>query len=129
MCRCHPPGGRCECSVGRLRGYIEPCAVLLLAERPAHGYDLLPRLSKFGLEAKSVDAGTLYRTLRRLEEEGILTSDWHTSGGGPARRIYRVTPAGFEFLRAWQSSIEDIKANLDVFCRSCQAILRKREGE
>lgn len=109
--------------VGRLRGFIEPCAVLLIAERESHGYDLLTRLSQFGIEAESVDPGTLYRTLRRLERAGILHSKWSTEGVGPARRIYQVTAEGLDFLRAWRQSLLDIRGNLDGFLTACDEVL------
>jgi len=116
----------CSCEVGRLRGFVEPCAVLLLAEREAHGYDLLSRLADFGIDPASIDPGTLYRTLRRLERDGILRSEWSTEGVGPARRIYQVTPEGFDFLRAWQQSVEGIRASLDGFLTACESALKLR---
>lgn len=125
--RCRSARQGCACEVGRLRGFVEPCAVLLLADSPAHGYDLLPRLAQFGLQAESIDAGTLYRTLRRLEEDGILRSEWSTEGSGPAKRVYTVTPEGHEFLRAWYASVEDIRDHLDAFLRECRQTLDREE--
>jgi PadR family transcriptional regulator, regulatory protein PadR len=126
---CRSTSHPCACEVGRLRGFLEPCAVLLLAAKPVHGYDLLPRLAQFGLEAEAIDAGTLYRTLRRLEQDGILKSEWSTEGSGPAKRIYTVTAEGYEFLRSWYASVEAIRGNLDVFLRECRETLDREESE
>lgn len=108
---------------------MEPCAVLLLSAGPAHGYDLLPRLAEFGLDAQAIDAGTLYRTLRRLEEDGVLRSEWSTEGSGPARRVYSVTPEGYEFLRSWHTSVQGIVETLGTFLSSCREALEREESK
>lgn len=124
--RTHAAG--CSCEMGRLRGFMEACSVLLLADEPAHGYELLGRLAKFGLQAEGFDAGTLYRILRRLESEGVLASEWRTEGSGAARRVYRVTPDGMEFLRSWQAAVEGMRSHLSEFLRVCEEILARKEG-
>lgn len=121
-------GTGCRCEMGRLRGFLEACSVLLLACEPAHGYELLGRLDRFGLQAEGFDAGTLYRVLRRLEGEGILASEWRTEGGGAARRVYQVTPEGMEFLSSWRAAIEGMRSHLGAFIDGCDEILRREEG-
>ena len=81
--------------------FLEPCLLLLLIKAPAHGYELLGRLEEFGLDPEEQDPGLLYRTLRRMEEEGFLQSHWDTETGGPAKRLYKVTEDGEELLHAW----------------------------
>src|SRR5688572_21574431 len=56
------PGGR----------FVEPFLLLLLAEGPTHGYDLLERLTARGFVAGEVDPGYLYRTLRGMEAAGAV---------------------------------------------------------
>jgi poly-beta-hydroxybutyrate-responsive repressor len=73
--------------------------LLLVAEAPSHGYDLLERLSTIGV--LGADAGGLYRMLRTMEQGGLLESKWETSTAGPARRIYRITEDGMDWLHAW----------------------------
>jgi len=126
-CRSHGPDRGCVCEIGRLRGFIEACAVALLAESPAHGYDLMGRLGRFGLEADALDAGTFYRMLRRLEDEGILVSAWSTEGPGAARRVYEVTPEGRDFLHSWRASVTEIRGRLAEFVSTLDAVLG-REG-
>ena len=71
-----PASGRpCASGPGRALSRLEPWLLLLLAENPAHGYELLERL-KVLPEAPNADRGHLYRTLRRLEEQGLVTSTW-----------------------------------------------------
>jgi PadR family transcriptional regulator PadR len=78
------------------RNFLRACLLLLLREQPAHGYELLERLQPFGFDGS--DPGGLYRTLRGLEEEGLVRSAWQASQAGPDRRIYDLTRAGMEAL-------------------------------
>src|SRR5215210_899766 len=78
------------------RQFLRPCILLLLRESPAHGYDLLERLTTFGFVRS--DPGGLYRALRALEREGLVHSAWEQSDAGPARRMYTLTRAGMEAL-------------------------------
>lgn len=71
---------------------MQACLLLLLAEQPDHGYDLVSRLPALGFDG--VDAATTYRALRGLERAGSVTSRWTPSNAGPARRVYRLTARG-----------------------------------
>ena len=53
---------------------IEPAVLLLLRERPRHGYDLLEDIPDLVGEGADVDLGNLYRLLRGLEAEGVVSS-------------------------------------------------------
>lgn len=48
-----------------------------------------------------VDAGGLYRVLRRLEEDGFVTSSWSEGESGPQRRDYEITAEGRELAADW----------------------------
>lgn len=88
---------------GLPKRYLSTCVLLLLGEHRAHGYDLLARLPEVGLtrpqrDGRYGDSGALYRTLHRLEREGLVCSADEGSSGAAARRIYDLTPAGREEL-------------------------------
>lgn len=78
------------------KDFLRPCLLLLLREEPAHGYDLLERTQALGFDGS--DPGGLYRTLRRLEDEGLVRSAWEPSESGPRRRIYEISRTGMEKL-------------------------------
>ena len=104
----------CAPSAGRALSRLEPWLLLLLGENPAHGYELLERLS--GLpDAPSPDRGHVYRTLRRLESQGLVTSDWEMPQAGPARHIYTLSVDGLQALDAWTGHIRATRARLDAF--------------
>lgn len=73
------------------------------------------------------DPGFLYRTLRRLEEDGMVHSSWGTEGEVPARRLYRVTPEGTEYLRAWAANIRLLQNQLIRFLTEYEAYLGTEE--
>jgi poly-beta-hydroxybutyrate-responsive repressor len=97
-----------------MRGLVQPRLLLQLARKPAHGYELMDALDE-GAGGQAPDPGTLYRTLRALEEDGLVCSTWDTEGAGPARRVYELTEQGIEFLHAWAVSIRGTRAQLDRF--------------
>src|SRR5829696_5098852 len=100
----------------RPRNWLTPVTLVLLREESSYGYELMERLEEFGFE--QIRAGTLYRTLRRTEKEGLSKSEWHTSEGGPARRIYTITEAGEEYLAAWAQACEQYQNVMGSFARA-----------
>lgn len=102
MCR------TCGCSFrsrdfGNVERFIEPCILLLLSKDSSHGYGLMEDLEKHCGE--KVDIGDLYRTLRRMERDGWVESDWERNVVGPDRRTYTITQEGKDFLKSAASSL------------------------
>jgi poly-beta-hydroxybutyrate-responsive repressor len=104
------------------RGYLRPCLLLLVAESPCHGYDLLDRLEALG--APPIDAGTLYRNLRSMEREELVESRWEMSRTGPARRTYRITQYGKTELGGWVEVLAEGKRSLETILLRCAALPR-----
>jgi PadR family transcriptional regulator, regulatory protein PadR len=78
-----------------------------------HGYKLIQQLTQFGFS--SIDQGNVYRVLRQLEKDDLVKSEWDTSSGGPAKRIYSITDAGENYLDLWAGSLEQYQSMLDSF--------------
>ena len=107
--------------------------LLALVDQPAHGYELLERLSAEG-GMPGPDPGLLYRTLRQMEADGLLRSAWDTAGQGPARRLYEVTAEGVDLLHAWAGRVRLIRARLGRFLQQYEtffptATTETKEGE
>jgi PadR family transcriptional regulator, regulatory protein PadR len=81
----------------RPRNWLTPVALVILREESSYGYELMERVEEFGFAW--INPGTLYKTLRHMENEGLCESEWETSEGGPARRMYAITGAGDRILR------------------------------
>src|SRR3954468_5742152 len=99
----------------RPRNWLVPVILLSLREWNSYGYELMERTAAFGFEA--MNPGTLYRTLRQMEKDGVVESKWETSKGGPARRMYHITDAGKVYLDFWAQSLEQYRRNMDAFFR------------
>lgn len=94
------------------RRFLQPCLLLLIAESPSHGYDLMDRLAAFRFER---DPGTLYRTLRWMEQRGLVRSQWVRRADGPGRRRYELTNAGHDELRSGAQALDETRGMLDAF--------------
>jgi len=105
-------GGACPRRIVR---FLEPCLLLLLREDATHGYNLLDALRQFGFAPGTVDASVVYRVLREMEDAGWVSSQWDTTGSGPPRRVYRVTPEGEEYLAAWIADLRRTRDEIDQF--------------
>lgn len=68
--------------------------VLSQMKEPTYGYSLVKTLSDNQIP---MDANTLYPLLRRLEGQGLLSSQWDTAQGKP-RKYYQITEVGMEVL-------------------------------
>jgi PadR family transcriptional regulator PadR len=95
--------------------FVEPALLLLLRERPMHGYELLERLPEVTGEEARVDVGNLYRVLRALEEEGIVSSEWSADLPGPAKRTYELTAAGRRLLDRWADALRQAQGVIGGF--------------
>jgi PadR family transcriptional regulator len=100
----------------RPRNWLTPVTLVLLHEESSYGYELMERLEQFDFE--QIRAGTLYRTLRQAEKEGLSKSEWETSEAGPARRMYSITEARQEYLAAWAKACEQYQNVMDSFARA-----------
>lgn len=103
--------GFCGPPSSKMPGFIQPWLLMLLLEKPAHGYELLDKLNH-NEDTRGVDPGFLYRTLRQFEEDGIVKSSWNVEGRGPARRVYEIAPDGIEYLHAWAEHVRNTRDRL-----------------
>jgi len=99
------PGGRGPGGGRYRRSILETCILALLAVSPAHGYELFDQIEKMTGDLICADAGTMYRLLRIMEEQGWVTSSWETPQTGPSRRVYALTAAGVEALNISATSL------------------------
>ncbi len=94
---------------GKRGEWVTLWTLIMVAEGPVHGYEILMRLKEAGI---SLNPGSLYRTLRALEAQGVVESRW-TMGGGPARRLYRLTTQGWAYLRELRRLLQEQRRVLE----------------
>lgn len=103
-----------------LRGLMEACALAVLRQEPAYGYEIANRFEEAGLARPK--GGTLYPILSRLEDAGLIDPTWVEGDSGPSRKYYGLTRSGaveVASLRTeWASFVERVSTLLDQSERS-----------
>jgi PadR family transcriptional regulator PadR len=86
----------------RLKGNLDLLLLSVLSAGPAHGYAVITTLRQRSEGAFNLPEGTIYPALHRLENAGLLASDW-AEGDGRRRRVYALTHQGAAALAAEQT--------------------------
>ncbi len=86
--------------------------LLLLRDRSGYGYELRRELGAHALE---LNAAVMYRSLRRMEQTGLISSRWVRSEAGPERRVYDITTAGRAELERIAATIGRARDAHDTF--------------
>ncbi len=77
---------------------------------PQHGYGIARRIEQISEDLLSINQGTLYPVLLKLEQEGAIRSEWGVSENHRRAKFYRLTRAGRKQLesdsRQWQQTID-----------------------
>lgn len=93
--------------------FLEACLLQLLSQGTGHGYVLMEQLQQFGISTDALNISTLYRTLRHMEKEGCLESEWEEGGPGPKRRIYLISEKGKKELEIRIRMMKARKSGID----------------
>lgn len=111
--------------MGNLYRFVEPVVLLLLKKKGhSYGYDLAGSLHEHALTDAEIERGALYRTLRQLEENGNVASEWDTDKGGPARRVYKLTAMGEQHLEEWVTVLDHVSKSMARFVVEARESLR-----
>ena len=112
---CHPHKNcRCKEQGPAIRGFLIPCLLFLLKDAPSHGYQLIERLQAGDYLKEMPDPGVIYRHLRRLEQDEMVTSEF-APGDGPARKVYTLTPEGRAHMIVWMDELKTLSDKLARF--------------
>jgi PadR family transcriptional regulator, regulatory protein PadR len=112
---CASDNCNCDAAGPKVEGFIVPCILFLLRENPAHGYEIMEKLGNLPFLDSIPDPSVVYRHLRNLEEEGKVESELVPGSGGPARKVYSMTPGGEDYLKMWILKIKRRKKSLESF--------------
>ena len=93
-----------DAGVGLLQGTLDLLVLRVLAAGPLHGYAITRRLGELSEEWFSVDEGSLYPCLYRMEKKGWIQSEIGKSENNRRARFYSLTTAGTEQLETEQES-------------------------
>lgn len=94
---------------------IPTLILAVLSEGACHGYAIVREVERRSKDLFRLREGSLYPALRGLEQERFIVGEWETQGGGPARKVYRLTPEGQAELAKRTSEWADYSAAIDLF--------------
>jgi PadR family transcriptional regulator, regulatory protein PadR len=95
------------------KNLMVPVLLLSLKDWSLHGHKLIQELTRFGFT--TIDQGNVYRTLRQLEKDNLIKSEWDTTTSGPAKRIYSITEAGEAYLSTCTDALEQYQSIINRF--------------
>lgn len=101
-----------------LRGSLDLLILKTLSLAPMHGWGISQRAQQISAGVLEVNQGSLYPALQRLENEGLIASDWRTTDNNRRARYYRLTAAGRRALGTQLESWRRFAAGLDAVLRS-----------
>jgi transcriptional regulator len=88
----------------QLHGTLDMLVLKVLEDGALHGYAIAVRLERMSRDVLSVEEGSLYPALYRMERRGWLSSAWAMTDTGRRARFYRLTRAGVSQLQAERES-------------------------
>ena len=98
-----------------LKGHLDPVVLAALEAGPAHGYAIIETIRARSGDVFDLPEGTVYPTLHRLEQAGLLSSTWTTPPSGRRRRVYALTKAGAAALRVRRKTWDRFSKAIDAF--------------
>lgn len=91
----------CTSKSHKMERFFKVCLLFLLYDEIGYGYGLVEQLEYFGFTQNDLNISTLYRTLRTMEKENLVSSFWEEGTSGPRRRVYEITNYGRKDLEQW----------------------------
>lgn len=121
---------KCSCKGSNLDKLLQPSILTILAKQDLHGYLIIQELEKKNLfHGVKADNTGIYRTLKVLEDKGLLQSEWDIDGNGAAKKTYKITEPGVECLSNWIETLEDYKKTIDVIYEEAKSTLKEKKGD
>jgi PadR family transcriptional regulator len=94
-----------------LQGTLDMLILKAVSLGPLHGYGILLRIQQISKDRLTIQQGSLYPALYRLEHQGWITSEWGESENNRKAKYYRLTPSG---KRKFQSEAQEWNRMADV---------------
>ncbi len=103
-----------------LKGSLDLLLLTLLAQQPMYGYQIVKEVRQRSAQLLHLKEGSLYPALHRLEQSGLVESDWQTRPDGASRRYYRLTTFG-------KAQLPQRRAAWDLFVQAMSGVLHHGE--
>ena len=107
-----------EKTAGLVQGTLDMLILKTLALEPMHGYGISLRIEQISKGVFQVNAGSLFPSFRRLERNGLVSSEWRPTENNRRAKYYRLTELGRKKLKAetreWQAQTAAITRILEA---------------
>ena len=90
------------------KGTLDMLVLRTLTLQPMHGYAIAQHIARLSQDVLTVEQGSLYPALGRLQSKGWVTSQWRESPTGRRARYYTITASGRKHLGAQVSGFEQV---------------------
>ena len=104
------------------QGTLDLLILTVIASGPQHGYAIAQQLQRISNDVIQVRQGSLYPALHRLDNRGLLATEWRQSETGRDAKYYRLTKQG-------RDELERGRASWRKFTRAINVVLRSAESE
>jgi transcriptional regulator len=101
-----------------LQGTLDLIVLQMLQAEPTNGYDLMLRIQAVSRDVLSVNAGSLYPALYRLEERGWIKAEWQATENNRQAKVYSTTAAGRKQLAEERETWEQFSGALAAILRT-----------
>jgi transcriptional regulator len=101
-----------------LQGTLDLIVLQILQAGPANGWDITQKIQVLSEDILSVNYGSLYPSLQRLETRGWVTSEWALSDNNRRAKFYKLTAAGRRRLEAERKAWERFSGALELILRT-----------
>ncbi|MFH2040720.1 MAG: PadR family transcriptional regulator [Chloroflexota bacterium] len=123
------PGGRGQGGGRRKMFFLQSCLLVLLHRAPGYGYTLMDDLNEFGFFPDKMDVSIIYRALRDLEANDLVSDSWDENSLGPQRRVYTITALGEKILAEWIDILRQRRKEFEALELAYDDIKSKSEKE
>jgi PadR family transcriptional regulator, regulatory protein PadR len=110
------PGGAKDGSASRSRDWLVPLLLLCVRDEGSYDSRLQEKLGELGLDGTGPEE--MYRTLWKMEREGMVVCNRDGSGFKIPRRWYEITSAGRAYLDSWADSLGGCQGEIDLFLKT-----------
>lgn len=106
---------------------IQVLLLRIIYEAPSYGYEIIDRVARFTSSEHTIKTGTAYTLLRRMEEKGLVRSNWEKNEAKHDKRMYTITPAGVVHLKTWLEFIMQRKVIINKLTRFYDAHFKEEQ--
>ena len=114
---------KCACRGSFLDKLLQPVLLVVLSKGENHGFKIINEIKESNMVSGDLDPAGLYRTLKRMESAGLVTSRWDVKTDAKPKRIYAITEEGSHCLAIWKKTLTDYRNNIDTMINAISEIV------